>query len=91
MAGKVNYRKSARLEWTDLSKLTSGIRYRRGKPCFEGNLRDAVAAYFDLQKSSRATALMRIEPQLALDRNTILRANDIEALRKRDDFPDNLN
>lgn len=87
MAAKVNYRKQARLEWTDLSKLTSGIGYRRGKPSFEGNLKDAVSAYFDLPPTSRATALMRIDPQAALERKTLLRANDIEALRKRADFP----
>ena len=88
MAAKVNYRKHARLEWTDLSKLTSGVSYRRGRPCFEGNLKDAVYAYFDLPLANRATALMRIDPQVALERKKVLRANDIEALRKRDDFPD---
>ena len=88
MAAKVNYRKHARLEWTDLSRLTSGIGYRRGKPYFEGNLKDAVSAYFDLPRSSRATALMRVDPQVALERKKVLRAFDIEALRKRDDFPD---
>jgi hypothetical protein len=87
MAAKVNYKKSARLEWTDLRKLTSGIGYQRGKPCFEGSLADAVTAYFDLPRSSRATAVIRHDPQVALERKTALRANDIEALKKRNDFP----
>ena len=87
MAAKVNYRKPARLEWIDVSKLTSGVGYRRGKPCFKGILADAVTAYFELSRSSRATALMRVDPQVALERKTVLRANDIEALKKRSDFP----
>ncbi len=87
MAAKVNYRKPARLEWTDYSKLTSGIGYRRGRPCVEGNLAKVVKAYFELPPSSRATALIRTEPQAALDKRQILHASDIEAVRKRDDFP----
>ena len=87
MAVKVNYLKPARLEWTDFSKLTSGIGYRRGKPRFEGNLAEAVAAYFKLSRIDRATALIRIGPQAALAGKTVLRAYDIEALKKRDDFP----
>ena len=88
MAGNVNYRKSARIEWTDISKLTSGAGYLRGKPHFGGNLKDAVLAYFELPRSNRATALMRIDPQVALRNKTLLRATDIEALRRREDFPD---
>ena len=36
MAAKVNYRKSARLEWTDLSKLTSGRRLSARQAPFRG-------------------------------------------------------
>ena len=87
MAGKVNFRKSARLEWTDISKITSGVGYLRGKPYYEGNLADVVLMYFELPRSSRATAVIRTDPQTALQKNTLLRPNDIEALKRREDFP----
>ena len=47
----------------------------------------AVVADRDLPPANRATAVIRIDPQVALERKTSLRATDIEALKKRDDFP----
>ena len=88
MAGKVNYRKSARLEWTDFSTFTSGVGYLRGKPHFQGNLAETISTYFALSRANRATASIRTDPQAALENKSVLRPNDIEALKKRDDFPD---
>ncbi len=87
MAKKINYAAAARLTWVDISKLTTGVAYRRGPPHFEGTLSEAVRHYLLLVPSSRPFALLETDPQQGLDGKAILRREEIEALRRRADFP----
>ena len=87
MAKKINYATAARLTWVDISKLTTGVAYRRGPPYFEGTLAEAVRHYFLLAPSSRPLALLETDPQEGLNGKATLRREEIEALRRRADFP----
>ena len=86
MAIKINYRKPATLLWQDLSMITTGVGYLRGDPHFEGNLAEAVRQYYKLPRPNRSLARIRTEPQPGL-KKTSLSPTDIEALKKRKDFP----
>ena len=87
MPKKVNYKKPARLVWQDVSKLTTGVGYLRGQPHFEGALVEAVRKYDELPPSSQASAHIYIARKSEPENPKILAAKEIEAVRKRKDFP----
>ena len=84
---KINYKKPARLVWQDLSKLSSGVGYLRGQPEFEGTLVEAIRKYVELPPSSQAFARIYIARKAKPENPKILDAREIEAIRKRKDFP----
>ena len=87
MARKINYKRPAQLVWDDVTKLTSGVGYRRGQPRFEGTLAEAVQKYHELPRVNRSFARIRLDPQPGLENKTSLAAAEIEAIKKRADFP----
>ncbi len=87
MQKKVNYKKPARLVWQDVSKLTTGVGYLRGQPKFEGTLVEAIRKYDELPSSSQAFAHIFIAPHSGTENPETLHAKEIEAVRKRKDFP----
>ena len=87
MKGKINYRQSARLTWIDVSRISSGIGYRRGGPRFEGTLAEAVRKFRELPRASQACARIRLQSKSASAQLGPLGAKEIEAISKRSDFP----
>ena len=84
---KTNYKKPARLVWQDISKMTTGVGYLRGQPEFDGTLVEAIRKYDELPPSSQAFAHIYIARKARPDKPKILDAREIEAVRKRKDFP----
>ena len=87
MAKRIDYKKPARLFWQNFSKLTTGVSYLRGQPHFEGTLAEAVRKYGELPRSCQSCARILIDPQPGLEEKTSLQVADIEALKRRKDFP----
>ena len=87
MAKGVDYKKPAELVWADVSKVTSGVDYLRGKPSFKGTLAEAVRRYAELPRSNQPFARISTGRQQALENKTVLTATEIEAIKRRKDFP----
>ena len=87
MNDKINYRQRAKLTWIDVSRISSGIDYRRGGPHFEGTLADAVQRYRELPRASQACAHIRLQSKSGSSQKKPLGAKEIEAISKRSDFP----
>jgi hypothetical protein len=84
---KIKYKKPARLVWQDAGKLTTGVGYLRGQPEFEGTLVEAIRKYVELPPSSQAFARIYIARKSRSKNPKTLDATEIEAVRKRKDFP----
>ena len=87
MAKRIDYEKPAQLLWQDFSKLTTGVSYLCGQPHFEGTLAEAVRNFYELPRSCQSCARIHVAPQPGLEKKTSLQAADIDALRRRKDFP----
>ena len=65
----------------------TGVGYLRGQPEFEGTLVEAIRKYVELPPSNQAFARIYIARKARPDKPKILHAREIEAVRKRKDFP----
>lgn len=80
MRETIDLAQPARLTWQDLSKVSTGVTYLRGSPCFEGTLQDAIRLYKQLPRTSQASAHIYLGSS---GDKPALKPADIEKLAKR--------